>query len=122
MTDFVEFFVTKSYAQTPGEILDEWSASMLIRKIYKIGKGQQRAMVPGNFYTAFPHASTTAGGVWESQRLCRRWTVDLPGASIPAIWSGACCMCMTRGLIPHRRLPNIHVAYEDELDEGLKWA
>ena len=51
--------------------LNEDNANDLLRKLYKIGKGQQAAIILGEYSGNCCHARTDAGGVSEVQRLCR---------------------------------------------------
>ena len=51
--------------------LSEHNANELLRKLYRIGKGQQAAVILGEYSGNVAHARTDAGGVSEIQRLCR---------------------------------------------------
>ncbi|CAJ1428853.1 unnamed protein product, partial [Effrenium voratum] len=51
--------------------LNEYNANELLRKLYRIGKGQQAAVILGEYSGNVAHARTDAGGVSEIQRLCR---------------------------------------------------
>ncbi|CAJ1341436.1 unnamed protein product, partial [Effrenium voratum] len=51
--------------------LNEDNANELLRKLYRIGKGQQAAVILGEYSGNVAHARTDAGGVSEIQRLCR---------------------------------------------------
>ena len=52
--------------------LNEYNANELLRKLYRIGKGQQAAVILGECSGNVAHARTDAGGVSEIQRLCRQ--------------------------------------------------